>query len=287
MKVYYQCAPCFLRQAKEALELATSDSRLRLEIMEEVVQLLANKFKAGAPSNAIGTGIHRLIKEKTNNPDPYLDEKKRGNLIAEKFEPKILAALEEDPTLKNYIKAAIVGNLLDFAAMGVNFDPSSILLKKLKEPIVLDHSQELEQALNECQSLIYLADNAGEIVFDKLLLEKIKSYGLDITVALKAKPILNDATIEDALEIGLDRFSKLTTIGTDSVGIIAEEISPDFKKELEKTDLIISKGMGNYEGLTEMELGEKLVFSLLNVKCGAISQDIGIEEGSAAVIRIN
>lgn len=252
MKVYYQCAPCFLRQAKEALELATPDSKLRLEIMEEVVQLLAHKFKIGAPSNAIGTSIHRLIKEKTNNPDPYLDEKKRGNLIAEKFQPKILAALEEDPTLKNYIKAAIVGNLLDFAAMGVNFDPSSILLKKLKEPLVLDHSQELDQALNECQSLVYLADNAGEIVFDKLLLEKIKSYGLDITLAVKDKPILNDATIEDALEIGLDQIAKVTTIGTDSVGIIADQISPEFKKQLEKTDLVISKGMGNYEGLTEM-----------------------------------
>ncbi|MBU4534534.1 MAG: DUF89 family protein [Euryarchaeota archaeon] len=286
MKVYYECASCFLRQSREALELATDDEKLRMEITEKIIDLLASEFKKGAPSNLIGTSMHRLIKDLSGNPDPYLQEKKRGNLIAEKFQDEVAALLKQDPSLINYIKVAIAGNLLDFAAMGVNFDPSSVILEKIAEPLIIDHSSHLEEALNDADSLLYLADNVGEIVFDKMLLEKLAQYDLDITVAVKEKPIVNDATMEDALEIGLDQMVNVTTTGTDSVGIIYSQISPEFKELVDAAELIISKGMGNYEGLTEMEIGEKNVFCLLNVKCSAISQDIGVKEGSAVLLKL-
>ncbi|MEW6011212.1 MAG: hypothetical protein CIT03_00830 [Methanobacterium sp.] len=286
MKVYYECASCFLRQSREALELATDDENLKIEITEKIIKLLSEEFKKGAPSNVIGTRMHRLIKDLSGNPDPYLQEKKRGNRIAEKFQEEVGYLLKKDSSLINYIKVAIAGNLLDFAAMGVNFDPSAVILEKIAEPLIIDHSSYLEEALHEANSLLYLADNAGEIVFDKMLLEKLLEYNLDITVAVKEKPILNDATMEDALEIGLDRMVKVISTGTDSVGIIYSQISPEFKELVDGAELIISKGMGNYEGLTEMELGEKKVFCLLNVKCSAISRDIGAEEGSAVVLKL-
>jgi len=139
---------------------------------------------------------------------------------------------------------------------------------------------ELEDALIKYDKVLYLVDNTGEIVFDKLLLEKIKEYDVDITVAVKEKPILNDACLEDALDAGIDELADIISIGTDSVGIVQSMISPEFKDYFENSPFIISKGMGNYEGLTEMNLDGQDVFILLCTKCKAISKDLGIGESS-------
>ena len=124
-------------------------------------------------------------------------------------------------------------------------------------------------------------------MFDKLLINKLKEYDVDITVALKEKPILNDACLEDAYQVGLDKVAQLVTTGTDSVGVIHSQVSPEFHKMMEEAELIISKGLGNYEGLTEIKFGEKPVFCLLNAKCGPTSRDIGVAQGSNVMIKIN
>ena len=147
--------------------------------------------------------------------------------------------------------------------------------------------QELENALKSSNNVLYLADNIGEIVFDKILIKKIKEYDVDVTVALKEKPILNDACIEDALKIGLDKVAKLTSTGTDSIGIIEDDLSAEFMKIFHKSDMVIAKGLGNYEGLGEMDLKDKPVFCLLNAKCRPVSRDIGVELGDNIVLKLN
>ncbi len=286
MKVYYECAPCFLRQAKEAFDLATDDESLKMKTMEELVKVVYNDFNKEAVSNVVGTKIHRIIKDRTGNEDPYLLEKQKGNEIALKFLPKIKKILKNKNGLESYIKAAITGNLIDFGALGVGFDVEKGIIKNMEKEIALNQIAELENELKFAKNVLYLADNSGEIVFDKLLIEKLKEYDVDVTVALKEKPILNDACIKDAVQIGLDEVANLVSTGTDSIGILYADISEEFKEIFNYADLVISKGLGNYEGLTAMELGNKPVFCLLNAKCNPIAKDIGVNQGDNVVLKL-
>ena len=286
MKVYYECAPCFLRQAQEALDLATDDENLKIEIMAEITVLLGREFHNGAVSNVIGTSIHRLIKEKTGNDDPYLNIKEKCNEIAEEFLPQLIEFLQGEEDLEVFVKAAIVGNLIDFGALGVNCDPLNLMVDTLKAPLVINHTPELEKSLKSVKTVLYLADNTGEIVFDKLLIKKMEEYDVEVTVAVKEKPILNDACLDDAYQVGLDGMAKLLTTGTDSIGVIYEQVSSEFRHMLDTAELIISKGLGNYEGLTEIYFGEKPVFCLLNTKCGPTSRDLGVTEGSNVIVKL-
>lgn len=286
MKVYYQCAPCFLRQAKEALDLATKDQSVKMEIMEEIAQIVGSDFRRDAVSNEVGTKIHRTIKDKTGNEDPYIIEKQKGNEIALKFLPQIKEIIKVDNMLESYVKAAIVGNIIDFGALGVNYDIENGIINNMKSDIALNHVDKLEKELKSSNNVLYLADNNGEIVFDKLLIEKLKEYDVDIIVALKEKPILNDATVEDAVKIGLDEVAELISTGTDSIGIIYGDISKEFREIFNNAGMIISKGLGNYEGLTAMNLGNKPVFVLLNAKCEPVAKDIGVNIGDNVVLKL-
>ena len=287
MKVHYECAPCFLRQAQEALDLATDDEKIKLEIMSQLTGILCEKFHPNSISNEIGTKIHRTIKHETGNPDPYHKEREKSNEIALKFLPQVKTILDKNPTLQNYLKAAIAGNVLDFGALGLNSDIEGMFMSTVERDLSVDHSLQLEEELKKAKTVLYLADNVGEIVFDKLLIEKLQEYEITVTVALKEMPILNDACMDEALEIGLDEVAELTTTGTDSVGVIYEDVSPEFLELFYNSDLIIAKGLGNYEGLTAMDLKEKSVYSLLNAKCTPIARDIGVKKGDNVVLKIN
>lgn len=286
MKVYYECAPCFLRQAREALDMATSDDKLKMEIMEEITRCLGEKFQKGAVSNIIGTGIHRFIKKRTLNEDPYRIQREKCNQIAKQFLPAIRKILKKDQSLKNYLKAAITGNIIDFGALGLETDIEALIIETMQKDLAVDHSNLLEQELGKAKTVLYLADNIGEILFDKLLIEKIKEYNVEVVMALKDKPILNDACVPDAIDIGLDEVAELTSIGTDSIGVIYKEFSPEFKNIFNNADLVIAKGLGNYEGLDEIDLNNKTVFSLLNAKCRPIALKIGVEVGDNVVLKM-
>jgi uncharacterized protein with ATP-grasp and redox domains len=287
MKVHYECAACFLRQTREALDLATNNESLKMDITEKVVKIVSENFHRGAVSNVIGTEVHRTIKEETGNKDPYNKEREISNDIALNFLPQVEKILGEDNNLKNYIKVAIAGNVLDFGALGLEMNMESLIVKTMEKDPSLDHTKELEEELKRSKTVLYLADNIGEIVFDKILIERIKEYNVDVTVALKEKPILNDACIDDALNIGLDEVSDLISTGTDSIGIIEAEVSSKFMELFQESDMIIAKGLGNYEGLGEMDLKEKPVFCLLNAKCPPVARDIGVKLGDNIVLKLN
>lgn len=287
MKVHYECAACFLRQSKEALDLATDDDELKMDITEELIKIVAENFKRGGVSNVIGTQIHRTIKNKTGNQDPYSNEREISNGIAIQYMPMVEKLIEQDLSLKNYLKVAIAGNVIDFGALELKTDMESLIVSTMIKEPAIDDSNELEIELENAATVLYLADNIGEIVMDKVLIEKLADYDVDVTVALKEKPILNDACIDDALKIGLNEVSNLTTTGTDSIGVINEDVSRQFIDKFYESDLIIAKGLGNYEGLSEMDLREKPVFCLLNAKCKPVARDIGVEIGDNVVLKLN
>jgi len=286
MKVHYECAACFLRQTREALDLATDNETLKMEVTEKVVKIVSENFHKGAVSNVIGTEVHRTIKEETRNQDPYIMEREISNDIALDFLPQVEKILGEGSNLNNYIRVAIAGNVIDFGALGLDMDMESLIIQTMKKDPTIDSTEELEEELRRSKTILYLADNIGEIVFDKILIEKIKEYDVDVTVALKEKPILNDACIDDALKIGLDEVAKLTSTGTDSIGIIEEDVSAEFMELFHESDMVIAKGLGNYEGLGEMDLKDKPVFCLFNAKCKPISMEIGVELGDNIVLKL-
>ncbi len=287
MKVHYECASCFLRQAREALDLATEDEDLKMDVTEKTNKILCSEYRKGAVANEIGTKIHRTIKKETGNPDPYHELREKSDEIAMQFLPQVEKVLEQDKSLKNYLKVAIAGNVLDFGALGLESDIEGLVMTTVQKDLSIDHSPQLEQELLKANNVLYLADNVGEIVFDKLLIKKLKEYDVEVTVALKEEPILNDACMKEALDVGLDEVARLITTGTDSIGVIHQDLSDDFKQEFEDADLVIAKGLGNYEGLGEMDLGDKPVYCLLNAKCQPIARDIGVKLSENVVLKLN
>lgn len=276
MKISYECGPCFLRQAKEALDLSTNDETLKMEIMGDIFNYLSDVFKQGTNSNGTGSIMHRMIIDRTGCKDPYFKEKIEGNEIALKYLPDVKKILKEDDSLENYVKIAIIGNILDFGAFTLDDDIESVIKQSLKKELTVKDIEEFEKSLKTHNKVLYLVDNTGEIVFDKLLLNKIKEYGLDITIAVKSLPILNDATKKEAIDAGLDEFGEIVEIGCGTVGYVDSEISEEFREIFNSHKFIISKGMGNYEGLSEIDLSSKEVYFLLCAKCYTISRHIGV-----------
>lgn len=276
MKISYECGPCFLRQAREALDLSTDDEDIKMEAIAEIFKYLSENFHEGTNSNSTGSTMHAIIKQKTGCRDPYYKEKIESNRLALKYLPDVKKILEDDDSLENYVKIAIIGNILDFGAFTLDDDIESVIKGSLEKDLVIKDIDEFENSLKSNDEVLYLVDNTGEIVFDKLLLSKIKEYGLDITIAVKSEPILNDACMEEALDAGLDEFGSIVEIGAGTVGYVDSMISEEFRQIFNSHKFIISKGMGNYEGLTEIDLSDKEIFFLLCAKCNTISRDIGV-----------
>ena len=276
MKISYECGPCFLRQAKEALDLSTDDENLKMEIMSDIFKYLSDNFTENTNSNGTGSRMHKMIIERTGCRDPYYNEKIEGNEIALKYIPEVKRILEEDDCLENYVKIAIIGNILDFGAFTLDDDIEAVIKDSLKKDLTIKDIEEFENSLETNDRVLYLVDNTGEIVFDKLLLEKIRQYDVDITIAVKSQPILNDACMKEALDAGLDEYGEIVEIGCGTVGYVDSEISDEFREIFNAHNFIISKGMGNYEGLSEIDLSDKEVYFLLCSKCNTISRHIGV-----------
>ena len=276
MKISYECGPCFLRQAREALDLSCDDDLLKIEIMNDIFDFLSDNFTRNTNSNKTGSIIHGMIKSKTGCEDPYYNEKIKGNEIALSYLDDVKKILKENDTLESYVKIAIIGNILDFGAFTLDDDIDAIINESLKKDLAVKDIEEFENSLKKHDKVLYLVDNTGEIVFDKLLMGKIKEYDVDITIAVKSEPILNDACMKEAIEAGLDEFGQIVEIGAGTVGYVDSEISDEFREIFNSHEFIISKGMGNYEGLTETDLSNKDIYFLLCAKCNTIARDIGV-----------
>ena len=191
------------------MDLASDDEELKLEITRDIFEFLSKNFYLNTNSNKTGSTIHNMIKQKTCCTDPYFEEKIKGNKIALKYLPLVQEILKKDNSLENHVKIAIIGNILDFGAFKLDDDIEKLIKESLSKKLAIKDIYEFENALKTHGKVLYLVDNTGEIVFDKLLLSKIKEYDLDITIAVKKEPILNDACREDALNVGLDEYGEI------------------------------------------------------------------------------
>lgn len=247
---------------------------------------MAENFDKASQPNKLATEVNQYIKQKTKCEDAYLKQKEISNEIAMSLMPNVNEILKKDNSLETYVKVSIVGNILDFGVYNLSTDFKGLIDSNLNRNLSINDINEFEKALNFHDEVLYLVDNAGEIVFDRLLIDKIKEFDINVIVAVKSSPIVNDACLKEAFDVGLDELAEIVTVGSDSGGIIAEMFSPEFKKIFDESSFIISKGMANYEGLTEMNLDGKDVFSLLCSKCNPISKSLSVNLNSFVLKKI-
>jgi uncharacterized protein with ATP-grasp and redox domains len=276
MRVYLDCIACFVRQGLDAARLATDDEQIHEKVVREVLRLAAELDMSESPP-AIGQQIHRLIRKLVGKDDPYHQIKKHFNNLVLKLYPELRKQIaSSNNRLETAIRLAIAGNIIDFGVNGsVNI---SHLNKAISESLTADFDtrqlQLFQDAIEQAEKILYLADNAGEIVLDRLLIEQLPFE--KITVVVKGKPVINDATMEDAVIAGLPRIVDVIDNGSDGPGTILETCSRTFRNCFEDADLIIAKGQGNYETLSE---ADKHIFFVLKAKCPVISRDLGCEIG--------
>ena len=269
-----------MRQVREVIDLSCTDEDQKLELMQKCIMHMAENFNRDSQPNKIATEVNQYIKKQTKCEDAYFRQKELSNEIALSMLSKAEEILTADNGLKTYVKLSIVGNILDFGVYNIDTDFRKLIEDNISRSLSINDIKSFEQSLKRHGEVLYLTDNAGEIVFDKLLIEKIQEYGVDVTVAVKSGPVVNDACMKEALEANLDEVSRIITVGSDSGGIVEEMFSDDFRKFFDESKFIISKGMANYEGLSEMDLTGKDVFSMLCSKCNPISKNLSVKIGS-------
>ncbi len=277
LKVEDQCAACIIsRGAAEARE-ATTNPALRFRTMCEVLRLLTKEFRPTAVPADLGTKRDRLIRKITGSTDPYKRSKRVSNEKALKLLAYTRKLVEEGYTqqdrFKRAVLCAIVGNIIEFDIPGhkASFSGLKKSFREAAKDLIVDDISQIYELAKKAHTILFLTDNAGEIVFDILLVEKLKEIGASVIVAVKDGPVVNDATLEDAKASGMSTIAdKIITTGTDAVGFAAKEVSKEFLDIYNSADLVIAKGMGYAETLTEHKL-KKPHALLLRSKCDPVA----------------
>jgi len=285
LKVEIRCASCILHRGYLEIKEATNDPSLRFKTMSALIRFLAKEFKPTANPAYLGTQRDRLIKRITGNPDPYAKRKQVSNQRALEVLPlaKNLVSSESSRELR-FRKAclcSIVGNVMEFDIPDNPFEFTDVekLIQRAEEELAIDEITEIFDKAREAKRLLYLTDNAGEIVFDTLLVQELKKLGAHVTVAVKGGPVLNDATMEDAKYVGMHEVAdKIITTGTDAVGLIPSECSDEFLSFYNSADFVVAKGMGYAETLTELDL-ESPHALLLRTKCSTVANFFNVSLG--------
>jgi uncharacterized protein with ATP-grasp and redox domains len=276
MRIYLDCFPCFVRQALDAARFATDDEEVHKKVVRAVLRLAA-EMDMHQPPPVIGQHVHRLIREITGKEDPYHEQKRLSNELALRLYGEMEQDVQGAPDpLEAAIRLAIAGNILDF---GVNSrlehaHAETVIGAALGDEFDATELSAFSAAVNQAEDILYLGDNAGEIVFDRVLIEKLPRG--KVTFVVKGSPVINDVTMEDAETAGLTGLVEVITNGSDGPGTILESCSSAFRERFHRADLIVAKGQANYESLSDID---KDMFFILKAKCPVIARDLGCEIG--------
>jgi len=278
MKTYIDCIPCFARQAVEAARMATDDEAIREQIVRKTLDKASRiPFDKNPPYMAME--IHRIVRGLVGDVDPYEKPKSLYNKKALEYYPimkKIVA--ESTDRIESAVRLAIAGNNIDFGFRSnsdiIHLD--SIIEETRTIPFAVNHIQDFKAELDAARTILYIGDNAGEIVFDRVLIEEVRDFRERVFFAVRGAPILNDVTRVDADEAGLSDIVGIVDTGCDAPGVLLDMCTPSFIRLFRKADLIIAKGQGNYETLSECG---RPVFFLLKAKCPVIARDLSVETG--------
>jgi uncharacterized protein with ATP-grasp and redox domains len=285
LNVELRCISCILNRGYLQTQQATDDKALQFKTMTEILNFLAEEFKPTANPAVLGTKRDRIIRDITGNPDPYKNKKQLSNKKALEVLPlaKSIVSKETSPEqrFRKACLAAIVGNIMEFDLPDNPFKFSDLeqLILQAEADLAIDDISEVFEMAKNAKSVLYLTDNAGEVALDTLLVQELKNLGAHVTVAVKEAPILNDALLEDAEAVGMNKIAnRVMTTGSDSVGLFPEECSEEFLELYNSVDFVVAKGMGHAETLTELELSVPHAL-LLRSKCSTVAGHFGVPTG--------
>ena len=277
MKVEPECASCLLSRAQIQIYQATTNPALRFRCMAEIVKLINREFKPSTVAADICTTRDRIIQQLTSNPDPYKQVKKAANEKALKLLPQAKKFVHSGHTQQERFKkaclCAIVGNIMEFDIPGHKFTLKNLpkIFKDAAKDLAIDDIDKAYEITKKANNVLFLADNAGEIIFDTLLAEQLKNMGLKVIYVVKGGPVINDATIEDVEISNIDKLvDEVITTGTNAVGLLKKQVSPEFLKTYDQAEIVFAKGMGYAETITEYKY-TKPHLHLLRTKCNPVA----------------
>lgn len=272
MKTYLDCIPCFFRQALEEARIAGADESTQKRVMVELCRLIPNIRLNSSPAE-MGRSIYQLIRSFTGKDDPYEKIKEESNIFALSLYPELKEKVKRsNDRLLTALKLAAAGNIIDYG-VSHSFDIEKEIGESLDKDFAVFDYQDFKDGLKRTDQILYLGDNSGEIVFDKILIEELKK---ETTFVVRGRPIINDATIKDARFCGMNKVAKILSSGSDAPGTVLKFCSPDFLETYKEADFIISKGQGNFEALSNEK---KSIFFILRAKCPVIAKSLGCKVG--------
>ena len=280
MKTQFECIPCIVNSYLRLVETNVIPEPQQEVILRQLLQYLSGVDYDQSPP-MVGRTLQRMIRESLQDPDPYYQLKQDYNHMMLELYPsfKEMVKSSEDP-FNTAMRLAIAGNVIDFGAK-YQFDIMDSINRVKEHKLAIDDSLKLRNALKRARTLLYIGDNCGEIVLDKLFLETLevpKKY-----FVVRESPVLNDITPEDAKMTGIDKIATILTTGDNSPGAVWESASKDFRDHFNNADVIISKGQGNLEGL--LDVPHDHVYFLLVTKCDLIGEKIGTRNGDFVIKR--
>ena len=282
-----ECVHCALNQLISTTELVGMPEKKRRELMQRAFEMLARNGVDRNNSEVIGE-VYRLVTAEIGDENPYRQLKSDFNEGMLRLCPEVRRHIQEsaDP-LAAAVRASIAGNLIDIAALGLNItmDAAMAKVREVDEiGLYIDHCAALASALSEAKTLLVLGDNCGEIAMDKLLIETIRELYPDIRVqySVRGMPVVNDVTREDAAQVGMEEVAEIIDNGDGLLTTLPYRTSAEFNRAFEAADVVICKGMGNYEGLYFCDRPN--LFFLLIAKCNVIARMTGTPKGSILCI---
>lgn len=271
MQPFVDCVYCYLKQAANCMDLAGIDEDRQHQVLFSLMDDIKTLDRSRTPaenSTELLLSVYRAI----NNDDPYREAKEESNTLALELYPRLKVYLQKsDNRLYDALKISVAGNVID---LGINkdFDIEDSLRRSLGTGFARDDCSLFRDKLDQVEDVLLVADNAGEIVFDRLLVEELSALGKKVTCMVKGGPILNDATMTDALQAGMDKVARMVTTGSNYLGAHPGKLSPEALVMLKNAGLVISKGQANFESLEHEELARGRVFFLLKIKCECVGK---------------
>ncbi|MGB4429176.1 MAG: ARMT1-like domain-containing protein [Thermacetogeniaceae bacterium] len=284
MRTTVDCVPCYIKQVISTLRTAGVKEEEQHSIINALFPTIAQLDPLKTPaenSSIVLFEAYRLL----GDDDPYREAKKASNQLARTFYPAMerIVSYSENPLL-TALKTSAAGNVID---MGINpdFDIGASISQELQRGFQRDDFDTFQEMLREGGSLVMIGDNSGEIVFDYLLLSLLKNFTNELYYVVKGGPIINDATMDDAEEVGISLIAKILTTGNNYLGVIPEKCSQALCSAIEAASVVLAKGQANYETLEGTSFAGDKTFFLLQAKCPAIAENLGVEMGDSVFVR--
>ncbi|MBN3040025.1 MAG: DUF89 family protein [Candidatus Omnitrophica bacterium] len=290
MKTYLDCIPCFFKQALYSARMSKATKKTQKKILDQLAGIIPKISLESSPPE-MARIIHKQMFKFTKQHDPYKKVKMQSNRMALEILDKLKAQVSHArDRLLMATKLAIAGNIIDYGAkhsLDVGGELKKIINQEnkaiQKENKIIFNYGHFKSALKRAKTILYLADNAGETVFDRILIEEIKKIDnkKEIIYAVKEKPAINDALVEDALFCGIDRSAKVMSSGVDAPGTVLELCSKDFLKVYSRADMVISKGQGNFEALSS---AKRPIFFMFMAKCPVVAREVNCQIGNIVLL---